>query len=146
MQTTEKTAITIEALVNAPVETVWKFWTDPKHITQWCNASDDWHAPHAENDVQVNGRFKTTMAAKDGSMSFDFTGVYTNINQHKLIEYTIDDGRKVSVTFSTQGNQTKVVETFEAESINSPEMQKSGWQSILNNFKRHVEVSQSQKQ
>jgi uncharacterized protein YndB with AHSA1/START domain len=142
MQTTDKTAITVEVLVNAPLEIVWQYWTAPKHITQWYNASDDWHAPQAENDLQVNGKFSTTMAAKDGSFSFDFAGVYTGIRQNKLIEYTLNDGRKVSITFSGQGKQTKVVETFETENINSPELQRGGWQAILDNFKRYTEASQ----
>ena len=100
-------AITVETTIKAPVETVWKLWTEPKHITRWCNASDDWHAPYAENDLRMNGKFKTTMAAKDGSMSFDFEGVYTKIQEHKLIEYTINDDRKVKIAFSSHGNETK---------------------------------------
>lgn len=134
-------AITVEATINAPVEKVWNYWTEPKHITQWCQASDDWHAPFAENDVQVNGTFKTTMAAKDGSFSFDFGGVYTSVEPNKLIEYTMGDGRKVKVTFAGEGNSTKVIETFEPESQNSREMQQGGWQAILNNFKKHTETN-----
>jgi uncharacterized protein YndB with AHSA1/START domain len=132
-------AITVEATINAPVEKVWSYWTEPSHITQWCQASDDWHAPFAENNVQVNGKFKTTMAAKDGSFSFDFGGVYTSVEPNKLIEYTMGDGRKVKVTFAGEGNATKVIETFEPESQNSLEMQQGGWQAILNNFKKHTE-------
>jgi len=134
-------AITVEATINAPVEKVWNYWTEPKHITQWCQASDDWHAPFAENDVQVNGTFKTTMAAKDGSFSFDFGGVYTNVEKNKLMEYTMGDGRKVKVIFEGEGNATKVIETFEPESQNSREMQQGGWQAILNNFKKHTETN-----
>lgn len=132
-------AITVEATINAPVEKVWSYWTEPNHITQWCQASDDWHAPFAENDVQVNGKFKTTMAAKDGSFSFDFGGVYTSVEPNKLIEYTMGDGRKVKVIFEGDRNATKVIETFEPESQNSREMQQGGWQAILNNFKKHTE-------
>ncbi|MGG9971532.1 SRPBCC family protein [Ferruginibacter sp. SUN002] len=132
-------AITVEATINAPVEKVWSFWTEPKHITQWCQASDDWHAPHAENDVRIDGKFSTTMAAKDGSFSFDFGGVYTGVELNKLIEYTMGDGRKVKITFTGEGNTTKVVETFEPESQNSLEMQQGGWQAILNNFKKYTE-------
>lgn len=139
METNNKTAITVEALVNAPVEKVWKYWAEPKHITQWCQASDDWHAPHAENDLKVNGKFTTTMAAKDGSMSFDFGGVYTNVQLHKVIEYTILDGRKVKVAFSDINGKTKVTETFEAEDTNPVEMQRGGWQAILDNFKKYTE-------
>ena len=89
--------------------------------------------------MRINGKFKTTMAAKDGSVSFDFEGVYTNIQEHKLIEYTINDGRKVSITFTGNGNETKIIETFEAETINSLELQKNGWQSILNSLKNYSE-------
>ena len=140
METASKTAITIEATVNAPVEKVWKYWNEPKHIQGWAFASDDWHVPNAENDVQVNGKFSTAMAAKDGSFSFDFGGVYTQVQQDKFIAYTIGDGRKVSITFSTNGNTTRVVETFEAESENPIEMQRGGWQAILDNFKKYTET------
>jgi uncharacterized protein YndB with AHSA1/START domain len=142
METTGQTAITVETTVKAPVEKVWKYWSEPRHITRWCNASDDWHAPDAENDLRVEGKFKTTMAAKDGSQSFDFEGVYTNIQEYKLIEYTMGDGRKVKITFSNQGDETKVVETFETETINSLELQRGGWQAILDNFKKYTESNQ----
>lgn len=135
METVEKTAITVEATIKAPVEKVWKYWSEPAHITKWCAASDDWHAPYADNDLKVNGKFKTTMAAKDGSFSFDFGGVYTKVEHHKVMEYIIDDGRKVSILFSANGNETKVTETFEAESENPIEMQRGGWQAILDTFK-----------
>jgi len=139
METTEKTAVTVEAVVKAPVEKVWTSWSEPKHITRWASASDDWHAPYAENDLRKDGKFKTTMAAKDGSVSFDFEGVYTNVQPHKVIEYTLTDGRKVKVTFSGKGNETKVTETFETETINPVELQRGGWQAILDNFKKHTE-------
>jgi len=102
METTAKNAITVETVVNAPVEKVWTIWSDPKHITKWCNASDDWHAPFAENDLQTGGKFKTTMAAKDGSFSFDFEGTYDNVQKNKLIEYTLADRRKVKIIFSSK--------------------------------------------
>src|SRR5688572_3265871 len=107
METTTKTAITVEATVNAPVAKVWAFWSEPKHITQWCAASDDWHAPYAENDQRNGGKFRTTMAARDGSMSFDFEGVYINVQVNKVLEYEMSDGRKVKITFSGSGNETK---------------------------------------
>jgi uncharacterized protein YndB with AHSA1/START domain len=141
METANKIAVTVETIIKAPVEKVWNYWTEPKHITHWCNASDDWHAPYAENDLHVDGKFKTTMAAKDGSVSFDFEGVYTNVQQYKVIEYIILDGRKVKITFSSQGNETKVVETFETENVNPVEMQRGGWQSILDNFRKYVEAN-----
>ena len=139
METTAKTAITVEATVNAPVEKVWTYWSEPKHITQWCQASDDWHAPYAENDLRTEGKFKTTMAAKDGSMSFDFEGVYNNVQKHKVIEYAMSDGRKVKITFSGNGNETKVVETFDPENTHPIEVQRGGWQAILDNFKKYTE-------
>lgn len=139
METENKTAISVEATIAAPVEKVWKYWTEPNHMTQWNNANDDWHAPYAENDLKVNGKFKTTMAAKDGSVSFDFEGVYTNVEEFKVIEYTMSDGRQVKVSFKDLGDETKVVETFDPESTNPIEMQRGGWQAILNNFKKYTE-------
>lgn len=135
----EKTSVTVETLVNAPIDKVWASWGEPKHITKWCQASPDWHAPHAENDLQTGGKFTTTMAAKDGSVSFDFGGVYSNVQKNKLIEYSIADGRKVKITFSEEGNKTKVVETFDPESQNPIEMQRGGWQAILDSFKKYTE-------
>jgi uncharacterized protein YndB with AHSA1/START domain len=140
MDTIEKTAITVAATIKAPVEKVWERWNEPKHIKQWAFASDDWHTPHAENDLRVDGNFSTTMAAKDGSFSFDFGGVYTAVEKNKKIEYTIGDGRKVQILFETQGNETKVTETFEAETSNPIEMQRGGWQAILDNFKKYAEA------
>lgn len=134
-----KTIITVEATINAPVEKVWEYWTEPQHVMQWNNASDDWHTPKAENDLREGGNFSYTMAAKDGSFSFDFGGVYDKVKEKELIEYTIGDGRKVKVFFLANENETSVIESFEAEDINSIEMQKGGWQAILNNFKKHVE-------
>jgi uncharacterized protein YndB with AHSA1/START domain len=141
METATNTAITVEAVVKAPVEKVWKFWTEPKHITQWCQASDDWHAPYAENDARRGGKFKTTMAAKDGSFSFDFAGVYSNVQENKVIEYAMEDGRKVKITFLGNGAETRVTETFDPETENSIELQRSGWQAILDNFKKYTEAN-----
>lgn len=132
--------ITVKATINAPVEKVWEYWTKPEHIMQWNNASDDWHTPRAENDLRVDGKFVSRMEAKDGSMGFDFGGVYDEVKENELISYTMDDGRKASVKFSGDGNKTKVTETFEAENMNSIEMQKNGWQAILNNFKKYTEM------
>ncbi|MBL7723860.1 MAG: SRPBCC family protein [Chitinophagaceae bacterium] len=135
-----KTTITISAEVNAPVEKVWISWTESKHITQWNQASDDWHCPKAENDVQPGGKFSSTMAAKDGSFSFDFGGVHDEVVKHKTIASTMGDGRKMRVSFEDKNGKTKVIESFEAENIHSLEMQRFGWQSILNNFKKHTET------
>lgn len=138
METQNKT-ITVETTVEAPVEKVWEYWTEPTHIKKWNSASDDWHTPQAENDLRVGGKFSARMEAKDGSFGFDFGGVYDAVEENKYIEYTLGDQRKVSVTFTSQGNETKVVETFDAENTNSIEMQRGGWQAILNNFKNYTE-------
>lgn len=139
METTTRKSVTVEATVNAPVEKVWKYWSEPDHIKKWAFASDDWHAPKAENDLRKDGTFTTTMAAKDGSFSFEFGGVYTDVQTNKLIEYVLGDGRMVKVTFSGSGNVTKVVESFDLENENSEEMQRAGWQAILDNFKKYTE-------
>ena len=139
METKSRTKITIESTVKAPVEKVWKLWNGPEHITKWANASDDWHTPFAENDLREGGKFLSRMEAKDGSMGFDFGGVYDKVKHNELIEYTIGDGRKVIVHFTGNGNETKVVETFVAEETNPIEMQRVGWQAILNNFKKYAE-------
>ncbi|MCC6583667.1 MAG: SRPBCC family protein [Chitinophagales bacterium] len=136
----ENKNIIVTATITAPVEKVWNYWTGPQHITQWYNASDDWHAPRAENDVQAGGKFSTRMEAKDGSFGFDFNGIYDEIKTNELISYTIEGGRKVSITFSENGNETIVTETFEAENENPIDMQRAGWQAILDNFKKYVEV------
>ena len=141
METTGATKITVETVVKAPVEKVWKYWSLPEHITKWCAASDDWHAPKAENDLTVGGKFSTRMEAKDGSFGFDFGGVYDDVKANELIEYTMGDGRKVEVHFTANGNETKVVETFDAENTHSLEMQQGGWQAILENFRKYTETN-----
>ena len=141
MESSDKTAITIEATIHSPLEKVWKYWTGPEHIIQWNNASDDWHTPRAENDLRAGGKFLSRMEAKDGSFGFDFNGIYDKIVTNELISYSIEGGRKVQITFAAAGNETKVIETFEPEDINPIEMQKGGWQAILNNFKKYTEAS-----
>ena len=141
METANKTLITVEATVNAPVEKVWKLWTAPEHITKWNSASDDWHTPFSENDLRTGGKFLSRMEAKDGSFGFDFGGVYDEVKENELIEYTMGDGRKVIINFTGKDNETKVVESFDAESTNSIEMQRGGWQAILDNFKKYVEAN-----
>lgn len=131
--------IYIETKINAPVEIVWSLYTKPEHIVNWNNASEDWHTPKAENDLRVGGSFLSRMETKDGSAGFDFTGTYNKVEQYELIEYTMDDGRKVAVTFAESGNETDVRVTFDAETSNSIEMQRQGWQAILDNFKSYVE-------
>ena len=131
--------IKVEATVNAPIQKVWAFWTSPEHIVNWNNASEDWHTPKAENDLHVGGKFVFTMAARDGSVSFDFNGTYDEVVEHQAIEYTIEDGRKVKIAFKSVGDRTEIIETFEAENQNSPELQQAGWQAILDNFKKYTE-------
>ncbi len=131
--------ITVETTVDAPIETVWDCWTNPDHVMNWNHASDDWHSPKGTNDLREGGKFVFRMEAKDQSVGFDFGGTYTKVVEHKEIEYVMDDNRKVSVTFDGHGGHTHVTETFDAESENSPEMQRAGWQSILDNFKRYTE-------
>ncbi|MBB5635235.1 uncharacterized protein YndB with AHSA1/START domain [Pedobacter cryoconitis] len=133
--------ITVSTTVNRPVDKVWESWNKPEHITQWSHASAEWHAPYAENDLRKDGKFKTTMAARDGSFSFDFEGVYTTVRDHELIEYIIGDGRKVKISFISEGDTTRIIEVFDAEQQNSIEMQQGGWQAILDNFKNYTERS-----
>ena len=134
-----KQAITITTNVNAPVEKAWKLWTTPSDITQWNAASDDWHTTHAENDLRVGGKLTARMEAKDGSFGFDFEGIYDEVLPHKKLVYTLGDGRKVEVIFEGNAQQTKIIETFDAESENSLELQRNGWQAILDNFKKYAE-------
>ena len=138
---TGKTIITVEITINTTVNRVWKMWTSPEHIIQWNNASDDWHTPRAENDFRVGGSFLSRMEAKDGSFGFDFAGAYNEIKTHELIKYTLFDGRKVQIYFASGKDSTTIIESFEAENENPIEMQKTGWQCILNNFKKYVESS-----
>ena len=139
MEQTNRNVITVTNTINAPVKMVWEYWTKPEHITQWNNASDDWHTPRAENDLRTGGKFTSRMEAKDGSMGFDFGGVYDAVKENEYIEYTMEDGRKVNVRFTSKGDQTEVVESFDAEETNPIDMQQDGWQAILNNYKRYVE-------
>lgn len=139
MGTTEKIWITVSAHISAPLDKVWAMWNGAEHIVKWNFASDDWHTTKAENDLKVGGKLQSRMEAKDGSMGFDFVGVYTTIKPSELIEYTIADGRKVKIVFTTNAGQTHVVESFEAETENSVELQQGGWQAILTNFKKYVE-------
>ena len=141
MDINNTTIITVQTIINSPINNVWEKWTNPNDIIKWNNASQDWHTTRAENDVRIGGKFFSRMEAKDGSMGFDFAGVYDNIKTNELIEYTIADGRKVKITFTTEDGKTKVVETFEAESTHSIEIQSGGWQAILNNFKKYTELN-----
>lgn len=134
-----KKAITVATLINAPIEKVWTYWTKPMHITQWNFASIDWWAPRATNDLTKGGKFSFRMEAKDGSFGFDLEGIYDRVEIQKRIDYTLSDERKVMVEFVVDRSTCKVIEEFEAESENSEELQRAGWQAILDNFKKYVE-------
>ena len=134
-----KTKITVEALISADVRKVWEYWTIPKHITNWNFASDDWHCPNAENCLRLGGKLKSRMEAKDGSFGFDFEGIYDEVIDHKKIAFTMTDGRQVVTHFENQKGKTKVSTTFDAENENPVELQRNGWQAILDNFKKYVE-------
>ncbi|NOU16912.1 MAG: polyketide cyclase [Bacteroidales bacterium] len=140
MESIEKTVITVWTIVNAPIEIVWENWTTPDDIIKWNNASDDWHSPQAENDLRVGGKFSYRMEAKDGSVGFDLWGIYDKVVINSQIDYTLGDGRKVKVIFGDLGGKTEVVETFEPETENPTELQRSGWQAILDNFKKYTET------
>lgn len=141
MTTTNKQTVTVKTQVHAPLHRVWEKWTNPQHIVKWYFASDDWHAPAATNECRPGGTFATTMAAKDGSFSFDFAGTYTHVDQHKELRFVLGDGREVSVKFESGDNKaTSVTECFEAESQHPVEFQHQGWQAILDNFKKYVEA------
>lgn len=140
METQNRTVLTVATLVDRPIEKVWEYWTNPDHITKWNNASHDWHTPWAKNDLRKGGNFSSRMEAKDGSMGFEFGGVYDEVRKHEYIEYTLGDGRKVNLTFTPGAGGTQVTENFEAEDTNSLELQQGGWQSILDNFKKYSEA------
>ena len=133
------TPITVETTVAQPAEKAWKVWTTPDDIVKWNSASDDWHTPKAESDLREGGRFVYRMEAKDGSFGFDFGGTYTKVVLNELLEYKLDDDRTASVAFKQEGNQTRISETFDPESINPIETQQTGWQSILDNFKKYAD-------
>lgn len=132
-------AITITTTVNAPIEKVWDYWNKPEHVSGWAFASDDWMAEGRENDLRVGGKFLTTMSAKDKSASFDFGGVYTAIEDHSLIEYDMSDGRHVKTVFEQTPEGVNITQTFDPEDKNPLDMQRNGWQAILNSFKTYTE-------
>ncbi len=135
------TKITIEAAVNAPIEKVWERFTGPDHITKWNFASDDWQCPWAKNDLRVGGKYAARMEAKDGSFGFEFEATYDVVKNREELTYTMGDGRKATTLFRSSGATTHVETTFDAESENSAEMQKGGWQAILDNFKKYAEAN-----
>jgi uncharacterized protein YndB with AHSA1/START domain len=131
--------ITVEVTVEKPIGVVWKVLTTPEHIIHWNHASDDWHTPSAVNDVRVGGNFNYQMAAKDGSVQFDFMGTYTEVILEQHLAYMLGDGRVVEISLTEDGDTTLLTETFDPESENSHELQRSGWQAILDNLKTYAE-------
>ncbi len=134
------TPITIETTVHAPLSHVWACWTDPAHITQWLHASDDWECPSAHNDVRVGGRFSSRMQAKDGSAGFDFEGTYTTVEPERVLAYSMDDGRTVRIAFTPTADGVHIAETFDPETEHPIDMQREGWQSILDTFATYIET------
>ena len=132
-------SITVTAIVNAPIEKVWECWTKPEHIKGWCFASPDWEVGEVTNNARTGGTFSTIMRAKDGSAGFDFNGVYDEVIKLKKLAYTMEGGRVVSIIFDAVEGGVRINETFEMENENSEEMQRAGWQSILDNFKSYTE-------
>ncbi len=132
--------IAVTTTVHASAQKAWSYWTEPEHIIQWNAASKDWHTPYAQNDLRAGGEFLYRMESKDGKFGFDFSGIYNEIKPYESISYTLGDGRNVNISFESKENQTRIVETFDAESSHSFEQQQNGWQAILDNFKRHTEM------
>jgi uncharacterized protein YndB with AHSA1/START domain len=132
--------VTVQTTIHAPMEVVWTSWLEPRHIEKWNAASDDWHTPKALNDINEGGHFIYTMAARDGSVSFDFSGTFVDIIEHKKIVTRLDDDRSVWVSFEDREEGVLLTETFEIEDENSEELQRMGWQAILDNFKKYTET------
>lgn len=139
MKNSSKTKITVSNTIEGPVGKVWECWTTPEHITQWNFADDDWHCPKAENDLRVGGKYSARMEAKDGSFGFDFEATYDEVIDQEKITYTMTDGRQAITHFESHEGKTKVATTFDAENENPIDVQKDGWQAIMNNFKKYVE-------
>ena len=137
----QSTQITVTVNVLADRKKAWDYYTQPGHITNWNFASDDWICPSAKNDLRIGGIYAARMEAKDGSFGFDFEAVYDEIKEGERLVFTLGDGRKTTVTFEDHENATKVAVTFDAEMQNAIDMQRDGWQAILNNFKKYVEAN-----
>lgn len=139
----ENLYIHIAARIEAPLSDVWTFWTSPEHIVKWNQASDDWHTTKSENDLRPGGMFMARMEAKDGSFGFDLKGTYTDVKEHELIKYALEDDRKVEVHFREQDSVCIVEQAFEPENMHSYDLQLGGWQAILNSFKKYSETAKS---
>ena len=139
MEQTQRISITVETTVPVLPEQAWKYWTEPKHITKWNQASEDWHTPWAQNDLRAGGKYSSRMESKDSKHGFDFWGVYDVVEPYRVLNSTLGDDRKVFVTFQPVAGGTKITETFEAEGENSIELQRQGWQAILDSFRSYIE-------
>ena len=137
----ESSKITVEAAIAADAQKVWEYWTKPEHITQWNFATDEWECPKAENDLSVGGKYFARMQAKDGSFGFDFEGIYEEVVPGKKLSYTLADGRKVTTHFENRGDSTSVSTTFDGDREHDADMQRAGWQAILDNFKKYTETN-----
>jgi uncharacterized protein YndB with AHSA1/START domain len=131
--------IIVSATIDAATEKVWEFWTEPRHITRWNFATEDWQCPSAENDLRPGGKYKARMEAKDGSFGFDFEAVYDEVSERKRLTYTMSDGRQSTTEFEDLGGRTLVTTSFDPEKENPAEFQQQGWQAILNSFKQYTE-------
>lgn len=131
--------IKITSMIHVRVETVWNAYTSAEDVQQWNHASDDWHCTAATNDLRIGGKFNYRMEAKDGSFGFDFEGEYTKLEPFRKIAYKMGDGRHAEINFLAQDDHTDIVVLFDPEQTNPIEMQRDGWQAILNNFKAYVE-------
>ncbi|MCX8104838.1 MAG: SRPBCC domain-containing protein [Ignavibacterium album] len=136
----ESNKIKVEATIKASVKKVWEYFTKPEHIVNWNFASDDWYCPKAVNELKPDSKFSWRMESKDGSAGFDFEGIYNEVQEYKKIKYTLGDNREVEIIFNSEDNSTYISETFDAENFHTHELQKTGWQAILNNFKKYVEL------
>lgn len=133
--------ITVSTVVNAPVARAWEAFTQPEHITQWNFASSEWCCPTVTNDLRVGGEFTSRMEARDGSVGFDLTGVYTSVSPLEQFTHVLGDERRVTVSFEAiSSEQTRVTQVFDPETLNPEELQRGGWQAILGNYKQHVET------
>ena len=141
MESVSNRKISVQTTINANIDKTWNGWNSPEHITRWNSASPDWHTPKAENDLREGGNFSYRMEAKDGSFGFDFAGIYDQVKPKQFISYTLGDDRRVEISFTDKGGQTEVTEIFEAEEENPIALQRTGWQAILDNFKKYVESS-----
>lgn len=131
--------ITVECIASVPIEQAWKLWTDPEHVVHWNFASPDWHTPRATTDLTVGGKYCARMEAKDGSAGFDCEGIFDKICEHELLESHFADARKIEVKFSRTENGTKISQTFETETVHPAELQRAGWQNIMDNFRKYAE-------